>query len=322
MAAGPEDVAGGTEPLRAVVAAQAAAPFAEDLHHVVGALEGRFGGNLAGVLFYGSCLRSGDPRDGLVDAYAVVDAYGPAYPKAWLRRANAWLPPNVFYMECATPAGPIRVKFGVLSLADLERGVGRWFHSYLWGRFAQPVRLGAARDPAARARLVDALTTATATFIRQTAPCVEAPFDAGTLWRVGLELSYGAELRPEDRGRAGRLAEQESAAYAARTAAAAAGAAPLLESVEEGVYRQGPATTLGPRGCRRRWWWRRWQGRLLSLARLIKAAFTFQGGVDYAAWKVERHTGVAVPVTAAMRRHPVVFGLRTVWRLLRSRVLH
>lgn len=322
MAAGADDTAGAADPLEAVVAAQAATPFPEDLHHVVSALQGRFGGNLFSVLFYGSCLRSGDPRDGLVDAYAVVEAYGPAYPRTWLRWANAWLPPNVFYMECATPEGPIRVKYGVLSLKDLEWGVGRWFHSYLWGRFAQPVRLAAARDPGARARLIDALTMATRTFIGQTAPCVEAPFDAGALWRVGLELSYAAELRPEDRGRAGRLAEQEATAYAARTAAAAAGAEPMLLAVGKGEYRRGPGTTLSPGGCRRRWWLRRWQGRLLSLARLAKAAFTFQGGVDYAAWKVERHTGVAVPVTAAMRRHPVVFGLRTVWRLLRARVLH
>ncbi|MDZ7754567.1 MAG: hypothetical protein U5S82_23680 [Gammaproteobacteria bacterium] len=320
--AGAEDTAGAPDPLRAVVAAQAAAPFSEDLHHVTAALRGRFGANLAGVLFYGSCLRSGDPRDGLVDAYAVVDGYAAAYDKPWLRWVNAWLPPNVFYMECATPQGPIRVKYGVLSLADLERGVGRWFHSYLWGRFAQPVRLANARDGAAHARLENALTTAVRTFITHTAPCVESPFEAGTLWRVGLELSYAAELRPEDRGRAARLAELEAAACAARTAAAAAGPAPLLVAVGEGVYRQGPGTTLSRRGCRRRWWLRRWQGRLLSLARLIKAAFTFQGGVDYAAWKVERHTGMAVPVTAAMRRHPVVFGLRTVWRLLRARVLH
>ncbi len=39
------------------------------------------------------------------------------------------------------------------------------------------------------------------------------------------------------------------------------------------------------------WPYRRFTGKLWSVARLLKAAFTFTGGADYIAWKIERHSG-------------------------------
>jgi hypothetical protein len=66
---------------------------------------------------------------------------------------------------------------------------------------------------------------------------------------------------------------------------------------------------------------RRWQGPLLSVLRWIKAAFTFAGGVDYAAWKIERHTGVRIEVTDRLRRRPLIYGWAVLWRLWRSGAL-
>ena len=61
---------------------------------------------------------------------------------------------------------------------------------------------------------------------------------------------------------------------------------------------------------RSEWKARRLRGKALSVLRLIKAAFTFQGGADYLAWKIERHSGVAVKLSAWQRRHPI---LASVW---------
>jgi hypothetical protein len=71
------------------------------------------------------------------------------------------------------------------------------------------------------------------------------------------------------------------------------------------------------------WHWRlrRWQGKILTVLRLAKAAFTFQDSINYAAWKIERHTGVRVEVTPMLRRHPVLWGFKVSWRLLRRGVL-
>jgi hypothetical protein len=71
----------------------------------------------------------------------------------------------------------------------------------------------------------------------------------------------------------------------------------------------------------RHWRLRRWQGKVLSVLRLTKAAFTFNNSISYAAWKIERHTGVRVEVTPMLQRHPVLWGLKVSWRLLRRGVM-
>jgi hypothetical protein len=75
------------------------------------------------------------------------------------------------------------------------------------------------------------------------------------------------------------------------------------------------------RGSLRSWRLRRWQGKVLSVLRLSKAAFTFHDSISYAAWKIERHTGVRVEVTPMLRRHPVLWGLKVSWQLLRRGVM-
>ena len=66
------------------------------------------------------------------------------------------------------------------------------------------------------------------------------------------------------------------------------------------------------------WQRRRIEGKLLSVARLLKATFTFVGGIDYLAWKVNRHAGTQIIVTPWQRRHPMFAALLLVPRLLRQ----
>lgn len=65
------------------------------------------------------------------------------------------------------------------------------------------------------------------------------------------------------------------------------------------------------------WGLRRVQGKFLSVARLIKASFTFDGGIDYLAWKISRHSGVKIELTPWQRRHPLLAGIVLFWRLRR-----
>ena len=78
-----------------------------------------------------------------------------------------------------------------------------------------------------------------------------------------------------------------------------------------------PRTALGLR-----WGWslRQALGKPLNAARLIKAAFTFEGAARYAAWKIERHTGMVVPLTPWREKHPVLASPGVLWRLWRRRV--
>jgi hypothetical protein len=65
------------------------------------------------------------------------------------------------------------------------------------------------------------------------------------------------------------------------------------------------------------WAGRRLLGKSLNVARLVKAAFTFAGGVDYLLWKVERHSGVRIEPTPFLRRHPLLGIWGVAWRLWR-----
>ena len=60
------------------------------------------------------------------------------------------------------------------------------------------------------------------------------------------------------------------------------------------------------RGSVRRLAW----GKLINALRLMKAAFTYAGGLDYAVAKIARHSGVVVAVTDADRRRPLLGGIR------------
>jgi hypothetical protein len=66
---------------------------------------------------------------------------------------------------------------------------------------------------------------------------------------------------------------------------------------------------------------RRVQGKLLSVARLLKALLTFEGGFDYIAWKLERHSGRPVVIPPRVRKYPLIFVWGLMWRLYREGIL-
>jgi hypothetical protein len=65
--------------------------------------------------------------------------------------------------------------------------------------------------------------------------------------------------------------------------------------------------------------WKRRQllGKPLNLARLVKTAYTFKGGVDYVIWKIERHSGYKLELKAWQRHHPVLAAPSVLWQLRR-----
>ena len=290
------------------------APEHPALVHLVESLKDRHGNCVASILFYGSCLRSGDPYDGLVDLYLIVDKYRGAN-SGWIKAAWNWmLPPNVFYAEFPHGERMIRCKYAILSLADLEKGTSpHWFHSYLWGRFSQPTAVAWCRDAAARETVENSLAQSVTTFMNRVLPSLPAQGSVQSLWSGGLQLSYSAELRVESPSRTRELFEANKAYYQQVTRVSAA----LLE------YPLNISTTAASMDylaqipssrrliSRAGWKIRTVQGKLLSLARLIKALFTFDGGLDYIAWKLERHSGVHIEIPGRVRRYPLIF----IWGL-------
>ena len=297
-------------------------------------LRRRYGPALRGILFYGSCLRSGNALDGLVDLYVVVDRYRSAYRNPLTALANALLPPNVFYLEVPVPAGRVRCKYAVFSMRHLLRGTSaRWFQSYLWGRLAQPTAVLYAADERARGELLQTLGQAVVTLLWRALPALPERFTEADLWERALALSYATELRAEKSQRSALIVESDPEYYREVTAPALGVLAWPVRSVagEEGSMREASIplregniplheASIPPRTRRRSrlaWSARRVQGKTLSALRLAKSAFTFQGGVDYLLWKLERHSGVRVEASERERRHPLIYGWGLAWRLYR-----
>lgn len=286
------------------------------------ALQQRFGDALDAVILYGSCLHTADLTEGITDFYVLVSDYRLAYADRLLASLNSWLPPNVFYLEISTATGVMRAKYAVISTMDFERGARCWFHPYIWARFSQPIRLLYARDEQIQKRVHYAQARAVLKFLSSTLPVLESgSSDLEIIWSSGLVLTYAAELRAERKERAQHLLQRDPEFYNLLTAAAVPALSPLLNLQADGRYHIGPVTPLKKLNTRIQWRLRRWQGRVLSILRLSKATITFRDCLDYAAWKIERHTGIKVEITPMLRRHPILWGYKIMWQLLRRGVL-
>jgi hypothetical protein len=252
------------------------------------------------VLLYGSgisTLASAAPADVLYDFYAIVPSYRAAFGPGLMAAANRLIPPNVFYIETPSPDGLMRAKYAVLSMAHFKAlASGKTFHSYIWARFAQPSRIISA-PPGEEAQLAHIIAGAIDTFIRRAAPLAGSA-DVHAVWQAGLKASYRAELRAESQDRVDRLLESYGQWPHDVT---------QLDKIQQS---QGKTSA---RAARFGWGVRRYQGALLSVARLVKGIFTFDGGVDYIAWKISRHAGFSLPVKAWERRWPLL-GIPTLAR--------
>lgn len=296
-----------------------------NLAELLAQLDARHNGAICCTLVYGSCLRSGDIYDGLLDLYLICDNYRAAYLRPLPAAANWMLPPNVFHAEQKPVKGShtdqtLRSKVTVISLRDFQRGCSpAWFQSYIWGRFAQPTRILYARDEQVRGQVEEALIAAAATLLKNAIPALPQEGSLTELWEQSLGLSYATELRTERNNRAGELAQFASDFYATLTRhhAAQLGFPFALQELDGELRYQSRVSAMRRRRASLAWALRRAQGKLLSIMRLVKALFTFEGGLDYIAWKLERHSGQEVVIPDRVRRAPLIYLWGFSWGLYR-----
>jgi len=305
--------------LDAIVSAELRRPAPASVSAVAEAIRGKHGDGVIAILYYGSCLRAGTDADGILDLLVLVDRYRNVYSSAALALANRVLPPNAFYLAMEVAGRVARVKYAVVSLAGFARR-SRGVNAFFWARFAQPCVLVLARDAAVEQIVTRALAQAVMTFVRQALPLMPPAFDSRQLWQGGLIETYRTELRPEspqviaarivgaDPGRYERITEAAMRQMGIDGGASSDGVGAVYEARITGAMRWSNALT---------WRVRRLLGKILNLLRLVKAAFTFEGGVDYLAWKIERHSGVRVEATPWLRRHPLLGAWAMAWRLYR-----
>jgi len=281
------------ETLRELVEAELGTPVDPRVTAMAEAIAAKHGAASRAVLFYGSCLREKQLDGLMLDFYLIVSNYSSAYDRAWLAKANALIPPNVFPFH----HDGLAAKYAVLSEADFNRLNGPETRNVsVWARFAQPSRLVWAKDDAARAKAVTAIARAAPTLLSSARPFPEG--DELDPWRHAFALTYSAELRAERKGRSGSIVDTDPDRYRRFLQ-------PALAATE--------ATASGGD-----WTRRRLEGKALSVARLVKASLTYAGGAEYIAWKINRHAGTSIELKPWQKRHPLLAAISLLPRLLRS----
>ncbi|SHN64035.1 hypothetical protein [Erythrobacter sanguineus] len=293
-------------PLSGRIAAQLAAPVDPAVGDFAAALAGAAGARA--VLFYGSNLRTGS-LEGVLDFYVLL----PGTPEG---EAAIW--PTVSYHERPQGDDILRAKVATMRLATFAcAAAGDLADTTIWARFVQPSALVWAADEAARAEVIAAIAAACTTAARLSAALGPESGAAEDYWRALFRATYAAEFRVEKSGRENDILGHNAAHFAGLLPLALdAGGIPPRQEGE----RLAPDLPDWQRRVILKWWSRRRRlGKPINLLRLIKASTTFKGAARYAAWKIERHTGMPVAVTPFRERFPLLAAPKVLWELWRHR---
>ncbi len=273
------------------------------LHH----LQLRFSNSITSVLFYGSCMRTHQYDDAMLDFYVVVDGYQHAYRRWWVSTANKLLPPNVYYLQIEHERCIYRAKYAVVSKSDLLKKVSeKAFHPYFWARFTQPISYIFIRDQEEKQWITTVQYHSANTFIKKVTPMMQDNDNSENLWVRGLQLTYSAELRTETSQRAVSIYQANQQYF---------------DRVSECLFAtQSKLNGASVNKVTSRIFWtaRKLVGKILSVLRLMKASMTFANGVDYLAWKIERHTGEKIEISPNLRKYPWIFSWPMLIRLYLS----
>ena len=290
--------------LRDLVEAELSQPVDPRVSAMAEAIADKHGAASRAVLFYGSCLREKQLDGLMLDFYLIVSDYESAYDKAWLAKANALIPPNVFPFHHEGLAA----KYAVLSEDHFRRECSMGARTAsVFARFSQPSRLVWAADEAARAMSFDAVSQAAPALLELTRPSMtdEQARDPLEIWRKAFAFTYGAELRAERNSRPGAIVDADPGRY--------------LSFAEAAGFPRDMGTTEQER-CTSEEAWRHFQrrGKRASVLRLAKASATYAGGAEYIAWKINRHAGTDIELKPWQKRHPLLAAISLLPRLLRS----
>ncbi len=288
-------------PLRALVAEELSQPVDTRVTEVAAAIASLYPSAARAVLFYGSCLREAQLDGLMLDFYLIVSDYDAVYDSWWLSRANELVPPNVFPFA----HNGLAAKYAVLSEADFARLTCASASSVsVWARFAQPSRLVWWAGDAARGAAIGAVAEAAPALLSLALPLADGN-DPLAPWRAGFAHTYRAELRAEGADRSRSIVDADPDRYVRFGAA-----------VKPEVGMTGRDETL------KRWRKLQRHGKFLSVLRLAKASFTFAGGIDYLAWKINRHAGTKIEIKPWQRRWPLVAALVLVPKLILRGAVH
>jgi hypothetical protein len=264
----------------------------------------------AAWLYYGSTLRTGD-LSGVLDFYRLTRE---PHRRGLHGLVERMLWPEVSFHEVEAGGRILRAKVATLPLAVFRKAAeGRTLDTTIWARFCQPVQRVWAADPGAARDATLACAAAVTTAARFAAVLGPSQGLPEAFWLALFRRTYATEFRMETTDRADSLLGSDAGRYAS-----------LLPLAWEagGVGYRDVGTEVSPTKARLPGWrLPSLAGKPLNLARIAKAAFTFDGAARYAAWKVARHTGIELEVTPFRERHPFLAAPGAWWELRRRQAV-
>lgn len=254
------------------------------------------------VLFYGSNLRTRS-LEGVLDFYVLLP--GEEQSRIW---------PRVSYHEREHDGMVLRAKVATMALSTFARAAnGQLSDTTIWARFVQPSALIWQADEAAGNEVREAIEGAAITAARLAVALGPTTGTPNDYWRALFQATYKAEFRVEKPGRENDILSVNATHFSGLLPQALeAGGIPFRAHGE----RITPSMPASERKRVLGWWKRRQRlGKPLNFTRLIKASTTFEGAARYAAWKIERHTGMPVEVTPFRERWPLLAAPGVLWAL-------
>jgi len=258
------------------------------------------------ALFYGSNLRTGE-LDGVLDFYLLMP--GPQKERIW---------PLVSYHEWRHDGADLRAKAATMSLEKFAQAAsGSSRDTTIWARFVQPSAMVWHADEVAREEAIEAIGGAAKTAARLAAALGPDCGSEAEYWRALFQATYKAEFRVEKAGREDSILKLNRAHFdGLLPAALAAQEVEFTETAQQICVNRAPEW----RRAIVSWWDKRRRfGKPLNILRLFKASTTFEGAGRYAAWKIERHTGVPIEVTPWREKHPILAAPGVLFKVWRSR---
>jgi hypothetical protein len=259
------------------------------------------------VLFYGSNLRTGS-LDGVLDYYVLLP--GPHESGIW---------PRVSYHEWSHGGTDLRAKVATMTLGTFAAAAhGELLDTTIWARFVQPSALVWQRSDEGAIEVERAVAAAAVTAARLAAALGPERGTASDFWRALFQATYRAEFRVEKSGREDSILSFNLSHFDGLLPLALDAGGIGCKVFDDGTIE--PVLSPAQRKRTLGWWRKRRRlGKPLNLVRLVRASTTFEGAARYGAWKIERHTGIAVQLTPWRERHPVLAAPRVLWQVWRAR---
>lgn len=255
----------------------------------------RYGDTVLGVLFYGSCLRTGKFKDNVADFYLILSEL-PKNKKIH-KILGTLLPPNVYYIELPYGDETLRAKYGIFTHKQfITMSSINSFEPYLWARLVQPMELIYVKNETFKKEIVSCVLNASNTMLFNALPLVRSPFDPQKLWLKAFCLTYQSELRPESSTHILNIYNMNKEYLLKITE-------PILNILPYPVmtysYTDNYISYISLRLKVLKlitWTLRIINGKIKSTLRLIKATVTFENALQYGYYKLSKHiTNVKVP---------------------------